>query len=276
VCYPSNTLGIPEESTNTKRIMSDTQETDRVRFSQVLAGALAAVTAALIGSTMGVAGTVVGAGVASVISTIGGTLYLRSIQRTKDSVRVVRAKVVGRSGGATVLVTDDPEQKAATGEQVEVATTEPSEEPPEASEPVAAPEPTELLDDRPPSNRRRLRWPVLVVTTLAAFALGMLAITGVEWLRGESLSGDSGTTFGSIVTPHPNTDGDSNDNDDPTTPTTSTTTPTPTTTTPNPTTTTDPTTTSTTPPSDSSTTTTTTTAPPTTTTTEEAPASSGP
>lgn len=252
--------------------MSDTQETDRVRFSQVIAGALAAVTAALIGSTMGVAGTVVGAGVASVISTIGGTLYLRSIQRTKDSVRVVRAKVVGRSGGATVLVTDDPEQKATTGEQVEVATTKPSEEP----EPVADPKPTELLDDRPPSNRRRLRWPVLVVTTLAAFALGMLAITGVEWLRGESLSGDSGTTFGSIVAPHHNTNGDSNDSDDPTTPTTSTTTPTPTTTTPDPTTTTDPTTTSTTPPSDSSTMTTTTTAPPTTTTTEEAPTPSAP
>ena len=268
--------------------MSDTQETDRVRFSQVIAGALAAVTAALIGSTMGVAGTVVGAGVASVISTIGGTLYLRSIQRTKDSVRVVRAKVVGRSGGATVLVTDDPEQKAATGEQVEVATTEPSEEPdrdaePEpgaGSEPVAEPteqlDDPEQLDDRPPSDRRRLRWPVLVVTTLAAFALGMLAVTGVEWLRGESLSGDSGTTFGSIVAPHHNTDGDSNDSDDPTTPTTSTTTPTPTTTTPDPTTTTAPTTTSTTPPSDSSTTTTTTTPPSTTTTTEEAPNPSAP
>jgi hypothetical protein len=231
-----------------------TEETDRIRISQVLAGALAAVTAALIGSTMGVAGTVVGAGVASVISTIGGTLYLKSIQRTRESVRTVHAKVVGRSGGATVLVTtDDPDPAPAPGEEVEAEAAE------SADEPVA--------DDRPPTGRRR-RWPVLVVTTIAAFALGMLAVTGVEWLRGESLSGDSGTTFGSIVAPRQSSGGNE-DPADPTTTTDPTTTPPATST--EPTTTTPPTSTSTTtPPSESSTTTTTTT-PPVTTTTEAVP-----
>jgi hypothetical protein len=226
--------------------MSERQE--GIRFSQVLAGALAAVTAALIGSTMGVAGTVVGAGLASVISTVGGTLYLRSIQRTKESVRTVRAKVVGRSGGATVLVsTEDPEDPAEEAEPGEEIEAEPS------------------TDDRPPTEKRRLRWAVLAVTTLAAFALGMLAVTGVEWLRGESLSGDGATTFGSIVAPHH----DSGSTGDPADSTTSTTTPSPTTsTTTDPTTSTAPTTTSTTPPSDSSTTTTTTSPPATTTTTE--------
>ena len=228
------------------------RDDERVRISQVLAGALAAVTAALIGSTMGVAGTVVGAGLASVISTVGGAVYLRSIQRTRDSVRTVRAKVVGRSGGATVLVsTDDEEPAPEPGDEVDASASD---------EPVA--------EDRPPAEKRRLRWPVLVVTSVAAFALGMVAVTGVEWLRGESLSGGSGTTFGSVVAPH----GSSNDTDDRTGETTSTTTPTTTTTTPTgPTTTTAPTTTSTTPPSDSTTTTTTTTTPPVTTTTEATP-----
>jgi hypothetical protein len=232
--------------------MSDTQETDRIRFSQVLAGALAAVTAALLGSTMGVAGTVVGAGLASVISTVGGALYLRSFQRTREGVRTVHAKVVGRSGGTTVLVSDkEPEEgetpeELSPGDEVEVTP-----------------------DDQPPAERRRLKWPVLVVTTLAAFALGMAAVTGVEWLRGESLSGSGDTTFGSIVSPRQHT----TTGEDPADPTTPTTTPTTTTTTPDPTTTTDPTTTSTTPPSDSSTTTgptTTTTTSPETTTTDEA------
>jgi hypothetical protein len=231
--------------------MSDTQETERIRFSQVLAGALAAVTAALIGSTMGVAGTVVGAGLASMISTVGGALYLRSFQRTKEGVRTVHAKVVGRTGGTTVLVSDeDPEEDKtsedlAPGDEVEVTP-----------------------DDQAPVDRRRLRWPVLVVTTLAAFALGMAAVTGVEWLRGESLSGSGDTTFGSIVAPRQHTA----PADDPADPTTTTPTPTTTTTTPDPTTTTDPTTTSTTPPSDSSTTTgptTTTTTPEPTTTTDK-------
>ncbi len=217
-------------------------ETGRVRISQVLAGALAAVTAALIGSTMGVAGTVVGAGLASVVSTIGGVLYQRSIERTTESVRTVRAKVVGRSGGATVLVAEtDPEE-------------------PPKTEP----------DNRPPAEPRRPRWPMVVVGSLAAFALGMLAVTGVEWLRGESLSGGTGTTFGSIVEPHRDSGGE---REQPPAPTTSTTAPTsdparPTTTTTGPT---SGTTTTTTPPSDAPTTTDTTTAPPETTTTEVQP-----
>jgi hypothetical protein len=231
--------------------MSENDDTDRVRFSQVLAGALAAVTAALLGSTMGVAGTVVGAGLASVISTVGGALYLRSIQRTKEGVRTVHAKVVGRSGGTTVLVSaDDPE--------------EPAEELTPGDEVEATP------DDRPPEEPRRRRWPVLVVTGLAAFALGMAVVTGVEWLRGESLSGSGDTTVGSIVAPHRSSGGDS----DPADPTTSTTTPAPPTTEQNPTTTTGPTTTSTTPPSDSSTTTTTEPPSSTTTTTDETPGES--
>jgi hypothetical protein len=222
--------------------MSERQENDGIRFSQVLAGALAAVTAALIGSTMGVGGTVVGAGFASVISTVGGAVYLRSIQRTKESVRTVHAKVVGRSGGATVMVSsEDPEEEpAAPGDEVEATT-----------------------EDRPPTEKRRLRWPVIVVTTLAAFALGMAAVTGVEWLRGESLSGDGSTTFGSIVAPHHS----SGNTVDPNEPSTTTTTPSPTTTTTDPTPESTEPTTTTTPPSDSSTTTTTTTPPVTTTTT---------
>lgn len=239
-------------------------DTVSIRISQVLAGAMAAVTAALIGSTMGVAGTVVGAGLASVISTVGGALYLRSIERTKESVRtVVKAKVVGRSGGATVLVSDD---KPATGEVVD-ADAEPEEVGEQRAENA---EDEQTSDDRPPVTRRRLRWPVLVVTSLAAFALGMLVITGVEWLRGEPLSGGSGTTVDSIVEPHRDSGG--GDGGQPVSPTTSDTAPTDTNapTSTDATNTTEPTTTSTPPSSDETTTST----PPVTTTTESPPPSS--
>lgn len=238
--------------------MSDKEDTDRVRISQVLAGALAAVTAALLGSTMGVAGTVAGAGVASIVSTVGGALYLRSIERTRQGVRTVHAKVVGKSGGTTVLVaSEDPdEEPPATGDEVEA---------------VAAEEPV----DRPPAGRgRRLRWPMVVVGSLAAFALGMLAVTGVEWLRGESLSGTGDTTFGSIVDPHRDS---GTQREQPSDPTMSTTTPSepgadsqdPTSTTTGPTSST-----TTTPPSDSSAPPTTTTPPVTTTTEAEPPGGS--
>ena len=52
---------------------------------QVLAGALAATTAALIGSTLGVAGTVIGAGIASVLTTVGAALYQRMHARVARS-----------------------------------------------------------------------------------------------------------------------------------------------------------------------------------------------
>jgi hypothetical protein len=63
-----------------------------VKLTQVLATALAAVTAAFLGSRLGVAGTVTGAGVASVVSTLGGAIYQNYLERTSRGVAKV-AKV---------------------------------------------------------------------------------------------------------------------------------------------------------------------------------------
>lgn len=165
--------------------MSDKTDTDSIRFSQVLAGALAAVTAAVLGSTMGVAGTVVGAGLASIVTTLGGALYLRSIQRTKQGVRSVRNKVVTRAGGTTVtLIEEGPEP--GSDEHTD----------------------DEHTDEEQPQATRRVRWPTVVVGSVLAFVLGMMAVTGVEWLRGEQLSGGEGTTVGGIVRSGPAGSGD--------------------------------------------------------------------
>ncbi|WP_260189971.1 hypothetical protein [Actinophytocola gossypii] len=161
--------------------MSKKQDTESIRVSQVVAAALAAVTAALLGSTMGVAGTVVGAGVASVVSTVGGALYLRSIQRTGESVRNVRDRVVTRAGSTTVTVTEE----------------KPDETPGEAGE-----EDGEDGDQERPPRAGRISWPAVIVGSALAFVLGMAVITGVEWLRGEPLSGGDGTTVEGIVRPH--------------------------------------------------------------------------
>jgi len=219
--------------------MSEKHNTDSVRLSQVLAGALAAITAAVLGSTMGVAGTVIGAGLASVVSTVGGAIYLRSIQRTRQGVRTVRAKVVGRNGTTSVLVAEPEETEA--------------EEAPEE-------------ETRPPTDRR-LRWPVLVAASVLAFALGMLVITGVEWIRGEPLSGGSGTTVGDVLHPPAQQQPpDSGGAPETTTPSPTSTDPTSPTSTP-PTSSTTPPTTTTTGSSTTTTTTTTTGEAPTTTTT---------
>lgn len=158
-----------------KRIMSEKHE--NIRISQVLAGALAAVTAAVLGSTMGVAGTVVGAGVASVVSTVGGALYLRSIQRTGQGVRSVRNLVVTRAGATTVTVVEKLEEPEDSADGLETGEEQPS--------------------------ARRIGWRAVVVGSVLAFVLGMVVITGVEWLRGEPLSGGEGTTIGDVVRTQP-------------------------------------------------------------------------
>jgi hypothetical protein len=122
---------------------------------QVIAGALAAITAAVLGSKLGVAGTVLGAGIASVVSTVGAALYLHSLRRTTESIRA-------RVGGA-------PEQG------------------------------TEPRNTEPERPTRRPGWPALAAAGVLAFVLGMLAITGLEWVRGEQLSGGPGTTIGGIA-----------------------------------------------------------------------------
>jgi hypothetical protein len=50
-------------------------------------------------------------------------------------------------------------------------------------------------------SRRRLRWPVIAAGTLAAFALAMMVITGIEALTGSRLSGGEGSTIGTVFTP---------------------------------------------------------------------------
>lgn len=56
---------------------------------QVCASALAAVTAAWLGSTFGVTGTVVGAAVASIVATVGSAVYGLWIKRTRERLRQV-------------------------------------------------------------------------------------------------------------------------------------------------------------------------------------------
>ena len=56
---------------------------------QIVGGALAAMTAAALGSQLSVAGTVVGAALASIIAAVAGSLYTASIRRTSDKVKTV-------------------------------------------------------------------------------------------------------------------------------------------------------------------------------------------
>ncbi|MEV6875160.1 hypothetical protein [Amycolatopsis sp. NPDC051128] len=149
-------------------------EKSGLRIAQVMAAALAAVTAALLGSTLGVAGTVVGAGVASVVSTVGSEVYLRSLQRTREAAlkaRVLATSGIRRRGPAepAVPIADQPTVQLA--------------KPPEEGA----------------SRLRKLRWPLIIGTSVAAFAVAILSIVGFESATGTQIGGGTGSSIGKVL-----------------------------------------------------------------------------
>ncbi|HET6711680.1 hypothetical protein [Amycolatopsis sp.] len=157
------------------------EEKSGLRIAQVLAAALAAVTAALLGSTLGVAGTVIGAGVASVVSTVGSELYLRSLERTRAAAlkaRQLATSGIRRRGPAASEVSEVP-----ITDQPTVQLKPPEEEPSRLS-----------------ARLRKLRWPLIIGTSLAAFAVAILSIVGFESATGTQIGGGTGSGIGKIFT----------------------------------------------------------------------------
>lgn len=151
-------------------------------LTKVLAGGMAAATSAVLGSQFGTPGTVGGAAAGSVITMVGTSIYQRSLERTRDRVvqRMPRP-AVGKTGRAATT-TPYPRSGPASARKVSAA-----------SDP-----------DRParaaPSKRR---WTlVLLVGPLLVFAIGMGAVTGIEWIKGSALSGSPGqTSIGEVLSP---------------------------------------------------------------------------
>ena len=65
----------------------------RISATQLIAGAGAAATSSVVGGQLGVAGTVVGAGVASIITALAVTLYGRSLDKGKEKIQEVSSKL---------------------------------------------------------------------------------------------------------------------------------------------------------------------------------------
>jgi hypothetical protein len=143
---------------------------------QVMGGALAAMTAAGLGSRFSVEGTVVGAALASVIAAVAGGLYTASLRRTSAAVRGVldgrRTQSAGTKG--------------------------PSAPKPVPSGSTAAPQSRSTADPLGRTSRRRSFVLSSVVGAVAIFALAGGALTMYEAIAGQALSGGSGTTFSQV------------------------------------------------------------------------------
>lgn len=171
----------------------------------VIAGAMASITAAYLGSELGTAGTIIGAAVGSTIGAVASALYAYGLKRTTHTVATLadRTRRTSPSGGSETT------DSLATG---------------------TGPEAT-------PADRKRrvgLITAILgaLVAAAAAFGISLVLITGIEASTGQSLDGGSGTTVTRIASASDESDSasseDTSTDSADTTDTTTTATPTPT------------------------------------------------
>ncbi|MFE0644852.1 hypothetical protein ACFW2Y_25055 [Streptomyces sp. NPDC058877] len=150
-------------------------------MAQVSGSALAAVLAAKLASSLGVYGTILGAGVISVVATCGGPLFQHLFKRTGEQVR-------------------DATAVKPKARQVPLASRSQGER---GSDPDAfrAPLPYDGEFGEATTHGTRVRgWKRPAIAAALVFGVTMGGITAYELVAGRDLSGTRGTTtFGSVV-----------------------------------------------------------------------------
>ncbi|MHC3451021.1 hypothetical protein [Streptomyces prasinus] len=153
----------------------DVEEGKRARIDlsvpQVAGSGVAAVLGAQLASSFGVYGTIIGAGVMSIVATCGGTVFQHFFKRTGEQLRVVAA-APGRASSALA-----------------------------GRRPARAPgEFTEGTVYRGRARGVRQAWKRTAVAAALVFGVTMAGITVYEIASGQSLSGAPDTTVGNAVT----------------------------------------------------------------------------
>ncbi len=175
-------IGGAMASTNEDQPVPERKPRLDLSIPQLLAGALAAASAAVAASWLGVAGTVLGALVASVVVSVSSALYKHSLERSSQVIRETLPVLPERPRGAN---------GASTAETL----------------PPTAPVGLERRSPGATSARasRRVRWGVVAVSTVVTLVVGLGMLTALETVLGRSVSsltgsdGDGGTTVGRLI-----------------------------------------------------------------------------
>ena len=216
---------------------SDSEPKERridLSLPQVAGSAVAAVAAAVAASQLGVYGTILGAGVMSVVATTGGSVFQHLFRRTGEQIRevTVQAKQNGREPGGTAVPSGQPQSSGpdrAPEGAADATTVLPAVDPlampsgqdattvlravgggqdltrpmrsVDATRPLTAARPgtDEEFSEATTHGTRFRGWKRSAAGAAAVFALAMGGITTYELVSGNGLSGGHGTTVGSVV-----------------------------------------------------------------------------
>jgi hypothetical protein len=143
--------------------------------AQIIGGALAAMTAAALGSQLSAAGTLVGAALASIVAAVASALYTASIRRTREKVKTVfYTGQPNEVDEPTVIDIVADSEGHISGQRSHLVEPEP---------------------ERGPRPRPKLNWKRVVLAALAIFGIAGVSLTAFELVTGNALSGGDGTTF---------------------------------------------------------------------------------
>ncbi len=140
-----------------------------IDIPKTIGGVLAAITAAVLGSFLGVAGTLIGAAVASIVGSVGTELYTRFIHRGHSAIKSTFVTAPAAVGTPPVVVAED-----------EV----PSEEEPAAE----------------PAVPFKMRWGRIAGLAAAVFVLAMGSLTVFELISKQTIADAVGHKTSSSTT----------------------------------------------------------------------------
>jgi hypothetical protein len=182
--------------------MNDKSDGVHIDWTRTIAGALAAVASAVLLSTLGAVGTIIGAAVGSIVVTISSALFTQGLSSSKRSLAKAQATAMQKVGIAHAEVrraerADDVEAQQGHLEHAD-------ERLEEAHEDLDA----AALAATPVSWRQRLAqlpWRRVLIGAGVLFLITIVVITVFEVIAGRSVSSitggsgdDSGTTINNV------------------------------------------------------------------------------
>ena len=194
----------------------DTPQKLEIDWLKTTGGAFAAVSSAFLLSTLGAAGTIIGAALGSVIVTVGGALYSQGLARSQQRLAQVQT-VARRKVGVAQAEVRRATRRQGDDEAVDAHLAHAEERLADVQDDLdpAAEEPTS------PGWRERLvqlPWKRISLSAAGVFAAAFLIITTIELTAGESVASITGgsegggrTTVGNIGS---GADSDTSDEDD--------------------------------------------------------------
>ncbi|MCW2794232.1 MAG: hypothetical protein JWO76_3330 [Nocardioides sp.] len=176
--------------------MTDELPKIEIDWLKTVAGALAAVSSAVLLSTLGAAGTIIGAALGSVVITVGSALYSQGLARSRYRIAQAQTTALRKVGIAQAEVrrANRSEGQDEAQSHLEHADERLGEAKGDLEDAVQEPSPVRLRD-----RLAELPWKRIGLLAAGLFLVAVVAISAFELVAGRTVSsytggGDSGGT----------------------------------------------------------------------------------